>query len=275
MTVTLSRLNRTAAACPEAKVVDFLPGARRLITVASGKGGVGKTWFAATLSQCLARRGRKVLLFDGDLGLANVDIQLGLLPQHDVSAVLSGRLTLRDVITPYGADGLERGFDVIAGRSGSGALARWQSSAVYRLRDDLFQIASQYDHVVLDLAAGVDTAVTMLSDHGGRIYVVVTPDPTSITDAYAFIKLMHQRRADGNFNIVINMAKDRAEASRTYEAITRATEAFLKITPRMAGFIRRDKAVTMAIRRQTPLLAYQSGSPAAVDVAAIADKLLT
>src|SRR5690606_36970352 len=124
------------------------------------------------------------------------------LPQHDISAVLSGRMALADVITPYAADGLERGFDVIAGRSGSGALARWQPSAVQSLRDGLAQIAMRYDHVVLDLSAGVDAAVTTLADHGGKIYVVVTPDPTSITDAYAFIKVMHQRRAESNFNIV-------------------------------------------------------------------------
>lgn len=275
MTMTLSSLSRAAAASADTKVVDFLPGARRLITVASGKGGVGKTWFAATLTQCLARRGRKVLLFDGDLGLANVDIQLGILPQYDISAVLTGRMALSDVITPYAADGLERGFDVIAGRSGSGALARWRPEAVQGLRDGLSQIAARYDHVVLDLAAGVDASVTTLADHGGKIYVVVTPDPTSITDAYAFIKLMHQRRAESDFNIVVNMAKDRAEASHTYEAIARATEAFLKITPRLAGAVRRDKAVAMAIRRQMPLLAHQSGCPAAVDVAAIADKLVT
>lgn len=273
MTVTLAQLTRRAATA-EANVHALLPGTRRLIAIASGKGGVGKTWFAATLAQSLARRGRNVLLFDGDLGLANVDIQLGLLPQHDLSAVFAGVSQLREVVTPYAGEGLAQGFDVIAGRSGAASLGRLQPAALAQLRDDLARLAMAYDHVILDLAAGVDTAVTTLADHGGLIYVVATPDPTSLTDAYAFIKLLHQRRQGCDVRVIINMAQDRGEGARTYDTLLRTTEHFLKISPPLAGIIRRDKNVVAAIRQQTPMLARFSASPAAEDVAAIADKLL-
>src|SRR3954467_998779 len=126
--------------------------AGHLIAVASGKGGVGKTWFAITLSHALAKRGKKTLLFDGDLGLANVDIQLGLMPKHDLGAVIAGRLPLNQAPIPF-EDG---GFDIVAGRSGSGNLANLTVSRLHTLGEDLELLSSVYDHVVLDLGAGVE-----------------------------------------------------------------------------------------------------------------------
>ena len=117
------------------------------IAVASGKGGVGKTWFAITLSHALAKRGGKTLLFDGDLGLANVDIQLGLMPKHDLGAVISGRLPLNQATVAF-EDG---GFDILAGRSGSGNLADISQSRLNTLVDDVNLLSAAYEHVVFDL----------------------------------------------------------------------------------------------------------------------------
>src|SRR3954463_7792625 len=114
-----------------------------IIAVASGKGGVGKTWFSITLANLFARAGRRVLLFDGDIGLANVDVQLGLTPQRDLSSVLTGRNTLAEVVTPY----TEGGYDIIAGRSGSAALANLPIEKLEALAGDLTALQKNYDFI--------------------------------------------------------------------------------------------------------------------------------
>jgi flagellar biosynthesis protein FlhG len=155
---------------------------RNLVAVASGKGGVGKTWFSITLAHALAKAGRKVLLFDGDLGLANVDIQLGLMPKTDLGSVVAGRLTLNQALVPFP----EGGFDIIAGRSGSGTLANIPLSRLQLLGDDLVVLSGTYDKVVVDLGAGVEKTTRNFATQAGTILVVTTDEPTSLTDAYAF-----------------------------------------------------------------------------------------
>ena len=137
---------------------------RNVIAVASGKGGVGKTWFSITLAHAMARAGRKILLFDGDLGLANVDIQLGLMPKTDLGSVVAGRLTLNQALVSF-PDG---GFDIIAGRSGSGTLANIPLSRLQMLGDDLVLLANTYDRVVVDLGAGVEKTTRNFAQQIGR-----------------------------------------------------------------------------------------------------------
>jgi flagellar biosynthesis protein FlhG len=144
--------------------------APNVIAVASGKGGVGKTWFSITLSHALANAGKSVLLFDGDLGLANVDVQLGLMPKRDLNDVIRGRLGIDKVIQPY-KDG---GFDIIAGRSGQASLSALPSQRLALLRDQLLDVASEYDVVIIDLGAGVDRTVRMLSASAARTLLVTT-----------------------------------------------------------------------------------------------------
>ncbi len=246
---------------------------KRLITIASGKGGVGKTWLSVTLAHALASLNTKTLLFDGDLGLANVDIQLGLMPDSDLGAVLGGGALLPDVITRY-SDNAGVGFDVIAGKSGSGALGSLSLATLRELRDGLVSMSSSYDTVLLDLAAGVDASVTTLSDHGGRILVVMSGDPTSLTDAYAFIKLTVGRNPDADIGIVVNNVPTKKDGEKAYEAIKRAAEGFLKISPPLMAIIKSDSKVTDAIRAQMPLLARHPQSDAAQDVKALAASLI-
>jgi flagellar biosynthesis protein FlhG len=152
-----------------------------VINIASGKGGVGKTWMAISLSHALARKGEKVLLFDADFGLANVDVQLALNTDRDLGGVVSGRMTMRQAITPFD-DG---GFDIIVGKSGSGQLADMGRARLSELKSELWQLAQRYDRVVIDLGAGLDSAVRSLTPRGGMTLVVATDEPTSLTDAYA------------------------------------------------------------------------------------------
>ena len=243
---------------------------RNVIAVASGKGGVGKTWFAITLTHALARSGRRALLFDGDLGLANVDIQLGLMPKTDLGSVVAGRLTLNQALVNFPGGG----FDIVAGRSGSGTLANIPLSRLQMLGDDLALLAGGYDRVVVDLGAGVEKTVRLLAQNAGTVLVVTTDEPTSLTDAYAFIKVTHMERPGTDMRVVVNMANSTREGERIYSTLLKACEGFLKISPPLAGVIRRDLKVRDAIRNQTPILIRSPNSEAAADVEAIVERLL-
>src|SRR5580698_1373130 len=174
---------------------------KNMIAIASGKGGVGKTWFAITLAQALAKRGKHVLLFDGDLGLANVDIQLGLTPERDLQAVIDGTSTLPAAVIKY----KEGGFDILAGRSGSGSLSTLPTQKLSDLRNDLIALARQYDNVLVDLGAGVDRHVRQMAGPAAVTYVVLNDEPTSLTDAYAFIKLARAANPQADLSGVVNM----------------------------------------------------------------------
>ncbi len=239
---------------------------KNLVAVASGKGGVGKTWFSITLSQALANEGKKVLLFDGDLGLANVDVQLGLMPKRDLNDVIRGRLGLDKIIQPY-EDG---GFDIIAGRSGQASLSALPSQRLALLRDQLLEVAEKYDVVVIDLGAGIDRTVRMMSAAATRTLLITTDEPTSLTDAYAFIKLGNAAGMSKNVSIVVNMAPSAAEGEKTYKTLLKACENFLRLTPPMAGMIRQDPRVKDTIRHQTPILTRSPNAEAAQDVEKVA-----
>ena len=240
-----------------------------MLAIASGKGGVGKTWLSITLSHALAKLGQHVLLFDGDLGLANLDIQLGLMPKQDISYVISGRLTLNQAIMEY-----DDGFHVIAGRSGSGSLANIATSRLQMLGQDLALLANAYDYVLIDLGAGVDRSTRQLAHNATTCIVVLTDEPTSLTDAYAFIKVTHAERSEVQFLIVTNIVNSTREGERTYATLLKACQAFLKISPPLLGTIRRDPRVKEAIRNQTSILTRYPNTVAAEDVDKIAQQLL-
>ncbi len=240
--------------------------AANIIAVASGKGGVGKTWFSITLAHALAKMGKRVLLFDGDLGLANVDVQLGLMPKRDLNDVIRGRLGLDRIIQRY-EDG---GFDIVAGRSGQASLSALPSQRLSLLRNQLMDVASEYDVVIADLGAGVDRTVRMLSATASSTFLLSTDEPTSLTDAYAFIKLGNAAGMSKNINIVVNMASSKLEGEKTYKTLLKACENFLRISPSLAGIIRMDTKVKETIRMQTPILIRSPNADAAEDTERIA-----
>ena len=244
--------------------------ARNVISIASGKGGVGKTWVAITLAHALANAGKRSLLFDGDLGLANVDIQLGLMPRHDLGSVITGGVRMPEAVARYG-DG---GFDILAGKSGSGALALLSSDRLMGVRDQLVDLAQRYDHVVMDLGAGIDNHVRVLAAASGRVLVVATDEPTSLTDAYAFIKVTVMQFPGTDIRILVNAAQSPREGRRTYETLRKACESFLNISPALAGVVRADPRVRESIRAQIPTLIRHPGSNAATDMERLATALI-
>jgi flagellar biosynthesis protein FlhG len=246
------------------------PRRGRIIAVASGKGGVGKTWFAITLAHALARQGRRVLLFDGDLGLANVDIQLGLTPDRDLSHVVAGDKTLAEAALQYH----EGGFDLVAGRSGSAALSALDPTGLQHVMDALRRATQGYDAILLDLGAGLDgcvRALAALARYAARAgdRGAYQPD-RRLRGAEAARGGSRERRC----TIVVNLAASRSLGERTYGTLSRACELFLKRTPALAGVIRRDDRVRDAIRRQALLLVRHPAAHASADVEAIARTLL-
>jgi flagellar biosynthesis protein FlhG len=263
---------RSPATVPDPQAAIPIPAPSRpgnVLAVASGKGGVGKTWFSITLAHALARVGCRTLLFDGDLGLANIDVQLGLMPQNDLSGVIAGRIPMHRAIVNYA----EGGFDLIAGRSGSGSLATLSAERLAALRREVDEIGRDYDRVVLDLGAGIERSVRLLARNSRACLVLATDEPTSITDAYAFMKVAQREGLCADLRIVVNMASNQHAGEQTYGALRRACTRFLQFEPPLAGIIRRDDHVRDSIRRQTAILNRHPSADAAADVERIASSL--
>jgi len=245
-----------------------------VIAVASGKGGVGKTWLSISLAQALSKLGQRVLLFDGDLGLANVDVQLGIQPGMDLGTALERHLPLSRAVINYPSGG----FDLIAGRSGSGSLASMPINRLQALAQGLRAVGDSYGRVVVDLGAGIERPVRYLASRAAFCLVVTTDEPTALTDAYALIKMVtldsQEQHKDVPLGVVVNMASSREIGQRTYETLAKACDRFLKRRVPLLGVIRRDPKVRDAISTQTPLLVRHPSSPAALDIEALARKVM-
>jgi flagellar biosynthesis protein FlhG len=239
----------------------------RTLAVASGKGGVGKTWLSITLAHALARLQRRVLLFDGDFGLANVDVQLGLMPGVDLGSVIAGQVTLQEAIVQH-----EGGFDILPEPERPGSLATLEPAALESILTVLRRACAAYDMVVIDLAAGLDRGGRRMASFADTLLVVATDEPTSLTDAYAVLKL-YARDTDParrDARIVVNQAAGVGAGQRTFGALAHASRTFLGTEPPLAGIIRRDPHVPDAIRRQCLFLARHPAAAAAVDIDALA-----
>jgi flagellar biosynthesis protein FlhG len=199
-----------------------------------------------------------------------VDIQLGLLPEADLSAVTAGRMTLIDARLHHP----EGDFDIVAGRSGSGTLATIAPAALELLLEALREAAASYDIVVLDLGAGLERAVRRMAAFADTLLVLVTEEPTSLTDAYAVLKLHAADAPGADARVVVNQAASHAGGERTFATLQRACRTFLGRTPALAGIVRRDEHVREVIRRQALLLTRHPTSAAAQDIEATARTLL-
>lgn len=166
------------------------------------------------------------------------------------------------------------GFDILAGQSGAGSLGALPVEDVIKLRDNLVNLSSNYDRVVIDLGAGVDRSVRILASSAKNVLIVINEEPTSLTDAYAFIKLTHAAGLAETVQIVVNEVPTRQDGERAFETIAKACQTFLKFRPHLAGIVRYDKMVPDAIRNQVPLLVRHPNAQAAFDVEVIAKALV-
>ena len=251
----------------------LMPANRNIIAVASGNAGVGKTWFAITLAHALAYAGRKVLLFDGDLNLANVRLHLGLRARGDIAAVISGETKLADLVIPYDGGAGCNGFDIIAGRSDSEALANPTEAMVVKLRNDLHTLSRDYDWVVMDLGAGIDRSARLLAATARTCLVTTTAEMAAVTETYAYIKMTARENFPEAVRIVINKAPTIKQGQIVYDALFRACRKFLKVEPPLAGIVRRDNLVMESLLLKDALLSYDQNSNAAREIEQIARRL--
>lgn len=201
------------------------PGYGSIFAIASGKGGVGKTGFTINLAAALAKQGKKVLVFDGDTGLANLDVQLNLKPERDLADALERNMPLAELITPT-----PYGFAFIAGRSGHNGLANLPQGRLTALLNELRDLAQTYDAILLDVAAGIAPQALLLSAQADATLLLTTPDPSSLTDAYALLKVLWQTHGVVNSLLVVNQASA-TEAKQVHTRLTTAVENFLKLPP--------------------------------------------
>ncbi len=245
------------------------------IIIASGKGGVGKTWLSINLAQALVNQSKRVLLFDGDLGLANVDIQLGLEPEWDLGSVLKEKCTFEDAIFSHKINLRSKTYvDIITGRSIDGAFTTVSKAGVLSLRDSLTTIAPKYDHMIMDLSAGLDQIIQEFSTFACQCLVVVTDEPASLTDASAFIKVTSQRNPDLPLHIVVNMAQSDKHGKKTYATLIKECDLFLSKAPALVGIIHQDHSVPDSILHKTSTLTRYPNSQAAHAIERMAIELL-
>ncbi len=237
----------------------------RIIGLVSGKGGVGRTTVAVTLATLFASAGYKTLLFDGSFGQANVDVQLGMVPRVDIADILVGKCPMTQAVSSVE----HLPLDVIAGRSGSLVLGALTEGQQQMLADDLSILATHYDIVMIDFAAGVDGFLKLMMPHLTEAFVLTADEPTALAGAYALIETLENKIP---LSILVNAAASEKEGERTYTTLMKACESFLKKTPPLQAIIRRDTLVKDAIRAQQPLLFYAPKSEALADMTRLIEK---
>lgn len=232
------------------------PGPVQVIAVTGGKGGVGKTSVSVNLATALATTGRRVMLLDGDLGLANVDVFLGLSPRHTMAHVLSGERALEEIVleSPHGVQ-------VVPGASGVAEMANLSAAAHLSLVQAFSSLSSRVDVLIVDTSAGISHSVLQFSQAAQHVLLVVCDEPASMTDAYALAKVLSRNHGVSRFRVLANMVRTPGEGEILFQKLQRVTSKFLDVTLEYLGEIPEDPYLRRAIREQRPVVAAFPASP--------------
>lgn len=224
------------------------PSKMRVIAVTSGKGGVGKTSFTINLALALAEYGQRVIILDGDLGLANVDIAFGLTAKYTIEHLLSGEKTLEEIILMG-----PRGVGIIPGGSGVQGLANLERNKLKNVIANLGRLEKMADVLIIDTGAGLGHTVINFLQAADDIIMVTTPEPTALTDAYGLLKSLRQEAGEVPIYMVINRVRTEADAQATFNRLEIAVHRFLKGSLSFLGWIYNDEHVGRSVMRQEPL----------------------
>ncbi|MFC1862817.1 MinD/ParA family protein [Thermodesulfobacteriota bacterium] len=220
----------------------------RTITITSGKGGVGKTNISLNLALELSKQGYKSCVFDADLGLANINILLGLSPENDLGDVIDGQCSLMDILIKN-----FEGIDIIPGSSGVEKLASLNEKELANLTSSLVWL-NKYDFLIFDTSAGISPNTIAFCLASSEVLLVVTPEPTSMTDAYALLKVLDRNQFKGAARVVVNQCKDIKTAQIIYNSFKEAVNRYLSVNVNLTGIIVQDPNLIEAVKKQQPFL---------------------
>ena len=245
----------------------------RVITVTSGKGGVGKTSLSINLAIQLTRLGKRVVVFDADFGFANIEVMLGVRPQYNLADMMFRGKDLTDIITQG-----EEGISFISGGSGIQELASMNREQVMFLTSRLIALDKYADVIIVDTGAGISDSVLEFVLASTEVLLVATPEPTSITDAYALLKALNRKeefcKEDTSIKMISNRVKNEQEGLSLYEKMSVVSDKFLHIPIEYLGPVPMDEQISKAVMRQKPVSVINPEAPSAKAIKQIAEKIL-
>jgi len=237
-----------------------------IASISSGKGGVGKTFITVNLAACLSRKRKKTLVVDCDLGLSNIDIMLGINPKITLKDVIFGDMNLKDVVIRT-----KGGFDFIPASSGAKEMAQLLYESIETIKKAITNIAESYDYVLLDIGAGISETVLQFNLLATRNVIVLNRELTSLTDAYAMVKVIYQMFGRNSFDIIVNSARDEEEGKKIFNHIDGICRKFMGFPLNFLGHIVYDDYVQHSIMKQEILVQLSPGSMPASNCMHIAD----
>jgi len=242
----------------------------QVIAITSGKGGVGKTSVSVNLATAIAMNGKQVMLLDGDLGMANCDVMLGLQPTYNLAHVLEGKCTLEETILTGPA-----GLMVVPASSGKKNMAELTRAENAGLVQAFSELSRPLDVLIVDTAAGIADSVITFTQAAQEVIVVICNDPSSLTDAYALIKVLNRDHGVERVQVLANMVQNQTEAKEIYENLRRVAERFLDVTLNFIGFVPQDEWLRRAVRRQQSVVQAYPNCAAALAFMQLAKKTET
>ncbi|SHJ91370.1 MinD/ParA family protein [Paramaledivibacter caminithermalis] len=235
----------------------------RVLAIASGKGGVGKTNFTINLGIALSNKGKKITVIDADLGLGNIDVVLGMIPKQTLANVIRGEASIIDIIMKG-----PKGINIISGGSGITDMIDLSKQEIDNLINNFYMLNEISDYILIDTGAGINNSVVSFIEAADEVIIIITPEPTSITDAYAIIKNI--RHKNKSIKLVINRIESSNEGREVFNKISSATKRFLDFEVENLGFIYEDSSVKKSVKLQKPFILKFPNSVASkgIDMAA-------